>query len=83
MSVPIRERTSITLSVLEPSQTPTPLCYQGVIFCHTPPSPRLDNIILGQSNHTKQPFRKELMSIETGSDLELFAIRSLIFSLRG
>ena len=35
----IRERTSITLSVLEPSQTPTPLCYQGVIFSHTPPSP--------------------------------------------
>ena len=37
--VGIRERTSITLSVLEPSQTPTPLCYQGVIFSHTPPSP--------------------------------------------
>ena len=30
----LREHTSITLSVLEPSQTPTPLCYQGVIFGH-------------------------------------------------
>ena len=42
-----RDHTSITLSVLEPSQTPTPLCYQGVIFGHTPPSPRLDYVILG------------------------------------
>ena len=42
-----RDHTSITLSVLEPSQTPTPLCYQGVIFGHTPPPHRLDYVILG------------------------------------
>ena len=45
--IALRDHTSITLSVLEPSQTPTPLCYQGVIFGHTPPSPRLDYVILG------------------------------------
>jgi len=56
-----RERTSITLSVLEPSQTPTPLCYQGVIFSHTPPSPLpwLRNTWIMSS--IKQIFRKGLL----------------------
>ena len=43
----IMDCSSITLSVLEPSQTPTPLCYQGVIFGHTPPPLCLDYVILG------------------------------------